>query len=280
MASPRALTPISDQQLRRLHPYLDEVADRVEQPDYIETDPIRFLYDYRDREDRLLAGFFAALLAWGRRDIVIRKVDDLLRRMDYRPSDYIRKFSDADADRLTGFKHRTFKPEDIYWLITLLQQLLYRFGDFESFWDHCYQLSLRLNRELISVFHEQFLRQHPQVPQRLTKHVADSEKNSSCKRLYLYLRWTIRSNSHVDTGLMNFMSPARLMIPLDTHVARYARVLGLLTRRQNDWKAVCEVTERLRELNPPDPSRYDYSLFGIGVRGYEIPPEFVINYPE
>lgn len=235
------------------------------------------MYRFEEREDRLLAGFLAALMAWGRRDIVIAKVDDLLSRLDYRPADFIRNFSDSDADQLSGFKHRTFKPEDIYWLIILLQKLLYRFGEFENFWNHCYQLSRQLDRELISVFHQQFISLQPEVPKRLLKHLADSEKNSSCKRLYLFLRWAIRQNSPVDTGLMACIPQSELMIPLDVHVARHSRRLGLLARRQNDWGAVCELTETLRLLDPDDPARYDYALFGVGVMDHQIPDRFILN---
>ena len=275
--SRKKLKPATRKQIDELKPFLDQIADQVEQPSYIETDPIQFLYRYENREDRLLAGFFAALMAWGRRDIVISKVDDLLGRMGSPPSKFISDFGDADADRFTGFKHRTFKPEDMYWLMTLLQSVIHRFGNFEAFWQHCYQLACRLDRELISIFHQQFLSQHPETPVRLHKHLADSEKNSSCKRLYLYLRWTVRQNSIVDTGLMNFMPQSELMIPLDVHVARHARRFGLLTRTQNDWRAVCELTRVLRRLNPDDPARYDYALFGAGVMEHNIPDRFVLN---
>ncbi len=277
VTKPKPLRAAGKKRLEKLKPVLDELADKIEQPSYIDSDPIQFMYRYQDRTNRLIAGFFAALMAWGRRDIVINKVDDLFSRMGESPADFILHFSDSDGDLFSDFKHRTFKPEDIYWLITLLKQMLRRYGDPEEFWKHCYELSLRLNRELISVFHEQFLNLEPSVPARLRKHLADSEKNSSCKRLYLYLRWTIRQNSQVDTGLMNFMPASELMIPLDVHVARYSRRLGLLTRKQNDWKAVCELTEVLRKLNPDDPARYDYALFGVGVMEHSLPSELIVN---
>lgn len=263
--------------LNQLKPVLDNLSDRIEEPSYIDSDPIQFMYRYQHRSDRLLAGFFAALMAWGRRDIVINKVDNLLSIMGPSPTDFILNFSDAEAHRFSDFKHRTFKPEDVYWLITLLQHMLWRFGDPEEFWAHCYQLSKKLDRELISIFHEQFLNLNPDVPARLRKHLADSEKNSSCKRLYLYLRWTVRQNSLVDTGLMNFMPASELMIPLDVHVARHGRRLGLLTRKQNDWKAVCELTEVLKKLNPDDPARYDYALFGVGVMQHSLPKNLIVN---
>lgn len=276
-AHSKPLRAAGKKRLAQLGPVLDELADQIEQPEYIDADPLRFMYQYDDRVDRLIAGFFAALMAWGRRDIVIRKVGDLLTRMGDSPSGFIANFSDSDADRFSDFKHRTFKPEDVYGLIILMQRMLHRYGDPEDFWTHCHQLAQRLNRELISVFREQFFNLAPELPERSRKHIADPEKNSSCKRLYLYLRWTIRDNSFVDTGLMNFMTPAELKIPLDVHVARHSRRLGLLTRRQNDWKAVCELTDVLLKLNPKDPARYDYALFGVGVMEQNLPPKLIVN---
>jgi uncharacterized protein (TIGR02757 family) len=136
---------------------------------------------------------------------------------------------------------------------------------------------MREERELMAVFHEQFFSFHPETPQRVRKHVSNPEKNSSAKRLYMYLRWVVRKNSPVDPGTMNFISPAELKIPLDVHVARQARKLGLLSRKQNDWKAVIELTKRMQVLDPKDPARYDYALFGIGVLGTDIPDELIIN---
>src|SRR5690606_40853804 len=116
-----------------------------------------------------------------------------------------------------------------------------------------------------------------ETPHRTKKHIADRRKNSSCKRLYLFLRWSIRQNSPVDLGIMHFMPPGELMIPLDVHVARQARILGLTTRRQNDWKTVVDITDTLKRMNPEDPTIYDYALFGIGVLKIQIPQKFIIN---
>jgi len=250
--------------LLQLKPKLDDLVNLIEQPDFIDDDPVQFMYAFEEKNDKELAGFFAAIMAWGRRDIVINKVDDLLKRMDYKPADFILNFSDSDAEKLDGFKHRTFKPIDIYWLIKTLQSILKEYQTFEGFWEMCYKRSKAQDRELIAVFHEQFFAIHPETPQRTRKHISNSEKNSSCKRLYMYLRWCIRSGS-VDLNTMSFMPASELMIPLDVHVARQARALGLLERKQNDWKAVQELTQKLQALDPEDPAKYDFALFGLGV---------------
>lgn len=248
----------------------------MEASGYIETDPIQFMHAFEEKNDRELAGFFAAIMAWGRRDIVIAKVDDLLNRMNYRPAEFIQNFSDSDAVLLDGFKHRTFKPEDIYWIIRAMQSAMKEFGTFEGFWSDCYQQSKNENRELMAVFHHRFFEFHAETPKRSRKHIANPEKNSSAKRLYMYLRWCIRK-SVVDLGTMNFMPPSELKIPLDVHVARQARALGLLTRHQNDWKSVLELQEKLLLLDPADPAKYDYALFGLGIRPELVDDSFYIN---
>ena len=271
------LKKASKKELLKLKPFLDEWVDRMERPAYIDDDPVQFMHAFEHKEDQLIAGFFAALMAWGRRDVVNQKVEELLGRMQNRPADFIRHFSESDRPKIKGFKHRTFKPVDIYWLCRILNGIQEEYGSFERFWDFCYRLARKKEQQLISVFHEQFFAVHPEAAQRTRKHISDSSKNSSCKRLYLFLKWSIREDSPVDLGLMNFMSPSELMIPLDVHVARQARVLGLLTRTYNDWKAVTELTQRLRVMDPQDPTKYDYALFGIGISDTEIPSEFLKN---
>lgn len=267
----------SEKQILHLKPFLDEWVERVEKPDYIDSDPVLFMHAFNEKEDQLLAGFFAAIMAWGRRDIVIRKVRDLLERMDNRPTEFITHFSDADAERFDGFKHRTFKPVDMKWLTKILQSILLEYDSSEAFWSACYQKAKQTDRPLMAVFHEDFFALQPNTPRRTYKHISNVEKKSSCKRLYLYLRWAVRNNSVVDLGLMDFMPASELMIPLDVHVARQARRLGLLSRTYNDWWAVQELTEALRLLDPADPVKYDYALFGLGVAEDGLPEELIVN---
>ncbi|GAB5407984.1 MAG: TIGR02757 family protein [Balneolaceae bacterium] len=254
----------------KLKSYLESIVKKVEVTSFIDSDPIQFMHAFEEKTDREIAGFFAAIMAWGRRDIVIAKVDDLLKRMNYRPTEFIVNFSESDVPLFDDFKHRTFKPIDIYWLIKTLQTILSEFGDFEGFWASCYQKSKEEHRELITVFHERFFEVHPETPQRTRKHISNPEKNSSAKRLYMYLRWCIRK-SEVDLGIWSFMSPSELKIPLDVHVGNQARKLGLLSRSQNDWKSVQELTNKLRLLDPENPAKYDFALFGLGILENELP---------
>ncbi|MCC5925097.1 MAG: TIGR02757 family protein [Bacteroidetes bacterium] len=268
---------LSTKRLLELRDWLDEIYHEVEVPEYIPSDPVSFMHAFEQKEDQLLAGFFAAIMAWGRRDIVLNKVNDLLNRMNYQPEEFIRNFDEQKAKSLNGFKHRTFTDTDVYWLVRCLQNALIQYGSFEDFWMHCYRSAQQDGVHLMEIFHDAFFSLEPETPRRTRKHIASKKKKSSCKRLWLFLRWAVRKNSVVDLGLMNFMPPSELMIPFDVHVARQARRLGLLSRPQNDWSAVEELHNRLRQLDPHDPAKYDYALFGIGVLQKEIPEEYIIN---
>lgn len=278
MIKDNLLHALPGNRIRRLQSFLDPLVGLVETPDYIAGDPVAFMYRYDDTEDRNLAGFLAALMAWGRRDIVIAKTGDLLGRFGTGPADFIGNFSAADIARLEGFRHRTFTADDIRWIIQALSSILHHYGSFEVFWSSCHKKS-RPDLPLFSVFHDYFFSFIPNAPVRVRKHIASPARNSSCKRLWLYLRWVIRRDSPVDPGTMSFLPPSELMIPLDVHVARYGRLFGLITRRANDWKAVCEITTWLRKMAPEDPARYDYALFGLGIRDIPVPEEFFLNSP-
>ncbi len=285
------LLPVADDQLPKLRQFLEPVIRQVEEPAYIATDPVAFMHRYDDAEDQNLAGFLSALMAWGRRDIVMAKVGNLLARFDTNPADFIGNLSARDEQRLDGFRHRTFTDNDVRWLLRALSRILRQDGSFERFWVKCHQCDgsglaspvpdtssdKTDTARLLSLFHERFFDMIPEAPARVRKHLATPAKNSSCKRLWLFLRWTLRRDSCVDPGTMSFMPASGLMIPLDVHVARYARLFGLLTRRANDWKAVTELTGRLRLMDASDPARYDYALFGLGIREIAIPEEFMIN---
>ena len=273
---PEKLNLLSKKKILALKPYLDELVEKVEVAEYIDRDPVQFLHAFQDKNDIEIAGFFTAIMAWGRREIVIAKVDDFLKRMEYRPTEFIGNFTESDASVLDGFKHRTFKPIDHYWFIKTIQSILLRYSSFEGFWAHCWQRAKSEQRELMSVFNEEFFSIHPEIPQRSHKHISNPDKGGSCKRLYMYLRWTVRK-SVVDLGVMDFISPADLKIPLDVHVARQARRLGLLSRHQNDWKSVLELNEKVKLLDPNDPAKYDYALFGIGVHPELIKSSVLLN---
>lgn len=263
--------------LLELKPFLDEINKRVETRNYIPHDPVQFLHAFTNKKDIEIAGFFAATMAWGRRDIVISKVNDLLRRFNYQPYEFIMSYQQSDFSSLRGFKHRTFKPIDIHGLISGLKYIYGHFEDLEEFFAHSLKESEKQNRHFLSVFRERFFELSYDSANRTKKHISDPEKGSTCKRLYMYLRWMIRKNSPVDLGIWEFISPAELQIPFDVHVARQSRRYGLITRKSNDLKTVNELTNTLKRININDPAVYDYALFGIGALGYSIPKRFILN---
>lgn len=263
--------------LMKLKPYLDEINDRVEEPGYIPHDPVQFMHAFTEKRDMEIAGFLAATMAWGRRDIVIAKVDELLSRMDYSPHRFVMNYNSRHFDAFRGFKHRTLKPVDVHGLLLTLQHIYQNHHDFEAFWADCYRDGLQQNRPFLALFHERFFRLSRDMAPRTRKHVSNPENGSACKRLYMFLRWAVRKNSPVDVGIWSFMPASELKIPFDVHVARQARRYGLLARRSNDWKSVTELTATLARLNPDDPARYDYALFGIGALSYNLPKSFILN---
>lgn len=252
--------------------YLDGLVARYERPAFIADDPIAIPHGFDDPRDREIIGLYAALLAWGRRATIMSKMAELAERMRYRPYAFVRDFEESrDAERLEGFKHRTFQPADAFHLTRALSALLRTHGTLEdAFARHLPEDAPDVG-PAIQGFSTSVMAAAPGIPPRLQKHLARPETGSACKRLAMFLRWMVRPGP-VDFGLWTRIRPAQLVLPLDIHTGRQARALGLLTRKPNDWKAVQELTARLRTFAPNDPCRYDFALFGAGAYGHEHPP--------
>jgi len=243
---------------------LDALVAHYEQPDFIATDPIAIPHAFDDARDQEVIGLYAALLAWGRRSIILQKLEELCARMDYRPYRFVRFFDPKrDAERLGTFRHRTFQSEDALWLTRNLQALLARYDTIE----HFVAAHLPADAPDIGPAIEALSRALcglPGTPPRLRKHLPRPSTGSACKRLALYFRWMVRPGP-VDLGLWRAVRPAQLVLPLDVHVGRQARAWGLLRRKANDWKAVQELTAVCRRFCPDDPVRYDFALFGAAL---------------
>ncbi|MEM6646194.1 MAG: TIGR02757 family protein [Bacteroidota bacterium] len=257
-----------------LKSYLDGLVARYEQPAFIQDDPVSIPHGFYDPRDQEVIGLYAALLAWGQRRTILNKMAELCERMQYRPYRFVREFDEArDAAKLAGFKHRTFQPIDALWLTKSLSKALNEHGSIEAF----FAQFLPADRDLAAAlqgFSETIVGHVAETPPRLRKHLARPGTGSACKRLVMYLRWMVRLGP-VDLNLWTALTPADLALPLDVHSGRQARALGLLTRKQDDWRAVAELTEACRRLDPADPARYDYALFGIGANGDPLDPAFV-----
>lgn len=260
--------------LAELKAYLESLVAHYEQPDFIHKDPISLPHGFDDPRDQEVIGLYAALLAWGRRATVLNKMADLCERMQYRPYAFVRHFdATRDAPALDGFKHRTFQPIDAVWFTANLGALLREHYSVERLFARHMQPTDTHVGAAIQGFSEVMLDQ-PGTPSRLRKHLARPHAGSACKRLAMYLRWMVRPGP-VDLGIWTMIQPAQLVLPLDVHSSRQARALGLLDRTQDDWKAALELTARCQMLNPEDPARYDFALFGVGAYGDLLDSRFI-----
>ena len=274
-------THYSDQavsSLDALKQYLNTLVARHEHPSFINDDPISIPHAFDDPRDQEVIGFYAALLAWGRRDVMLRKLEELCERMDHAPHRFVRTFNeDQDAAALDGFVHRTFQPIDALWLTKNLSAALDRYGSMEGlFAAHLpdgESDGLSPVAPMLQGVSTTLLTLHDDTPQRLRKHLARPEAGSACKRLNMYLRWMVRPDP-VDFGHWTCLTPAELMLPVDVHVGRQARALGLLTRKTNDWKAVRRLTAVCRHFRPSDPARYDFAFFGVGAQDDSLDTRF------
>jgi uncharacterized protein (TIGR02757 family) len=241
---------------------LDEAYDRFARPRFIQDDPIQVPRAFSRREDAEVIGFLTATIAWGQRKTIIANAWKLARLMEERPFDFVMNADAADLKHVSGFVHRTFNGEDLRHFVRGLRHVYANHGGIEqAFLDHDAIGDMGL---AIARFKQRFF--EPAHQPRTRKHVADPSKGSNAKRINMYLRWMVRPDDRgVDLGLWKRMKPSDLMVPLDVHTGRVARELGLLTRGQDDWKAVEELTAALREFDRSDPVKYDIALFGLGI---------------
>ncbi len=259
--------------LAELKAYLDGLASKFERPKFILEDPISIPHGFDNPRDQEIIGLYAALLAWGQRKTVLNKMAELCERMNYRPWDFVFNFNAGTEHHLSNFKHRTFQPIDALWFTRNLSALIKQHGTIER----AFSVNLKTNDEgvgpAIQGFSNSLISINEQTPARLKKHLARPSAGSACKRLCMYLRWMVRSGP-VDLGIWTSISPSQLVLPLDVHAGRQARALGMLERKQNDWKAAHVLTANCKKLNPDDPARYDFAFFGAGAYGENLDPYF------
>lgn len=257
-------SPSTDAEIAALTSYLDPIAARFETDSFIKDDPISIPRAFDDPRDQEIIGLFAALLAWGRRDIMLRKLEELCERMKFKPAAFVHGYRSSDRANIEGFVHRTFNDADLEGLILALQATLSG-GSIESF----FQSGINQIGPVqfgIESFSSRLLDAVPGRPRRMNRHVARPSSGSACKRLNMYLRWMVRSGP-VDLGLWTCLDPCHLMLPLDVHSGTQARHIGLLHRNANDWRSVEELTTACRAMDPDDPCKYDFAFFGTGSAG-------------
>jgi uncharacterized protein (TIGR02757 family) len=231
---------------------------------FADGDPISVIHGFTRKEDIEIMGFWTAMLSWGNRKSIISSSLKLRQYMDNAPYEFMKHHSENDLKRFLHFSHRTFNPTDALYFIEFLSYWYKNNNSLENAFTRFMTPRSKNVEEALTGFHELFFSLED-APPRTRKHVATPVRKSSCKRINMFLRWMVRSNKNgVDFGLWKNIKPAQLLCPLDVHVDRVARKLGLIKRRQTDWLAVLELTENLKAFDPVDPVKYDYALFGIG----------------
>ncbi len=246
----------------QLKAFLETHVSIVNTADFIANDPISVPKGYSKLQDIEISAFWTSMLSWGQRVTIINKCNELFSLMDNAPYDFIKNHKEKDRRRFLDFKHRTFQYTDTLYFLEFLNWYYNSNDSLEDAFLNGDDTESRLTN-----FNQLFFSLED-APKRTQKHIASPAKNSTCKRLNMFLRWMVRNDeSNVDFGLWNKFSSSGLMIPLDVHVDRVARKLGLLKRKQRDWKSVVELTNNLKKFDPADPVKYDYALFGLGVQG-------------
>jgi len=248
-----------------LKAFLDEKVAYYNTPDFITLDPISIPHRFTKKQDIEIAGFFAAILAWGQRKTIINKCLQLLEMMDNAPHDFMLHHTEQDLKPFLKFKHRTFNDIDTLYFIHFFSDHYQRHDSLEIAFSHGYTNNMNVMYDLLVNFRAYFFKD-PLAPSRTAKHIATPARKAACKRINMYLRWMVRKDDQgVDFGLWDTIKPSQLICPCDVHVDRVGRKLGLISRKQTDWLTAIELTENLREFDPIDPVKYDFALFGLGV---------------
>lgn len=245
-----------------LKSFLDEKVELYNQKQFIESDPIQIPHRFEKKEDIEISAFLAATMAWGNRKMIINKLNDLMNRMGSSPFDFVMNYSKDEFEKIESFKHRTLNSIDLDFYLKSLRNLYenqngleaaFQFQDFHTDSFHAIE---NFRTKFMEVSHEK----------RSEKHLSSPAQNSAAKRLNMFLRWMVRKdNQGVDFGIWENISASQLVCPLDVHSGNVARKLGILTRKQNDWKAASELHLNLKKMDPDDPVKYDFALFGLGV---------------
>ncbi len=246
---------------KEIKAFLDEKVELYNRPDFIKDDPILIPHQFSKKEDIEIAGFLAATIAWGQRKTIMNNANRIMEFMEFEPYRFILE-KDFNDFEFPGFVHRTFNTIDLQYFLSALKIIYQYHGGLETVFNKGSN-----NQERIANFHNVFFNLEGLEPSKKTyKHVSNPAKNSAAKRLNMFLRWMVREDKKgVDFGIWKEHSPADLLLPLDVHTANSSRKLGLLKRKQNDWKTVEEITSILKKFDSSDPVKYDFALFGLGV---------------
>lgn len=257
------MAQFSDYNFEQMYELLESLHDKFNCEEFIEHDPISVPHRYTDNRDREIAGFMAATIAWGNRKAIVRSANRMMEYMDFAPYQFVTQAQQCDLERLSTYVHRTFNGQDFIDFVRALQSICLRHNTIGELFQSSYASTQSIAQTLSDVRREFFSVEHNEHCQ---KHFSSIDKGAACKRLNMYLRWFVRrDNRGVDFGSWTKIPMSALYLPLDVHSGNMGRSLGLLTRRQNDWKATAEITQTLRQFCAEDPVKYDFALFGAGI---------------
>ena len=249
-----------------LKQFLDEKVELYNTPTFIESDPISIPHQFDLKEDIEIMGFLVSTIAWGNRKMIIKSGNSLASILGNSPYDFIMNYGETDSVLLRNFKHRTFNSFDLDFFITALKIIYTKHKGLENVFSSPINSGSTNMQGSIENFRKIFFETVEDSKFRTFKHVASPAKGSASKRINMYLRWMVRQDKKgVDFGIWKSISPSLLSCPLDVHSGNVGRALGLLSRKQNDWKTVMELDKNLRKMDASDPVKYDFALFGLGV---------------
>lgn len=245
---------------------LEYLHDKYNRSKFIEADPISVPHSFSRLEDQEIAGFLASTIAWGNRKAIVKSAHRMMDYMDRAPYDFVTGASNEELDRLLSYVHRTFNGRDFRDFVLALRGVCLKWGSlgelFQKSYEQCGSIPAaysQIRREFFSGSHDSHCE----------KHFSSIDKGAACKRINMFVRWFVRKDSRgVDFGAWNRIPQSEIFLPLDVHTGNMGRALGLLKRKQSDWKATEEITARLRLFDPQDPVKYDFSLFGAGIDGF------------
>ncbi|MBC8319772.1 MAG: TIGR02757 family protein [Bacteroidetes bacterium] len=242
---------------------LNQKVQQYNNPHFINSDPVSIPHMFTRKEDIEISGFLTSIISWGRRTAIIKSAHKLMGLMDNSPYDFLINSHDVDLKRFAGFVYRTFNSDDCLFLISSLRNIYSHSNSLEAIATQAFNINHRMIDVVVGL--RNAIIETPHLI-RSEKHLANPLMDSASKRINMYLRWMVRQDDHgVDFGIWKDIPQSHLMCPLDVHSGNVARKLGLLTRKQNDWKAVEELTSKLRTFDKYDPVKYDFALFGMGV---------------
>ena len=240
---------------------LDKLVEKYENKTFIESDPIQIPHRYKDKEDIEIVAFISALFAYGSRKVFIPKLDELFSKMGKKPLEYIKN---GEFSNLINFNYRFAKENDVIEILKILSKLYNSNETIQTLFRYGYEQKTDIKGMLQVVTDYFYLNSTDNVGEGFYFMLANPKNNGAMKRLNMFLRWLVRKPP-VDFGLWDFIPTSELLIPLDTHVAKISREMNLLTRKSNDFKAVLELTDKLKQFDANDPTKYDFAIYAKGI---------------